>query len=189
MAKPVLTSPLMIPDTMGLIQLAAGRRLDLVPQMGKLVLVDMIEHEAVRFFDKPFAPSIGFWSNGLDVAAPKGSVEFASTQHFRNFRVQESQNPNYKEGHVGENAIFEWAKTQANAKTPLIIISNERKVARRAALDFPASQVQVLKVEELMELAAKQGLVGDAGKEMSAIALAVHNANLRQKQKRPGSRP
>lgn len=168
--------PLIVPDTMALIQLAAIRRLDLLPRMGQAVLVDMVEHEAIRRTDKPFAHDVAFWTNMRSMVGGDKEPVFADTLVHADYLAKQQLNPTYKMRGAGEAAIAEWVGANpAHGAQGIIIVSSDKNVPTRLRKAPTAAFVTVLPTEKFLDTAEQLGLISDADAAWKKIQQAGTN--------------
>lgn len=171
-----MQQPLIVPDTMALIQLASIRRLDLLPRMGQAVLVDMVEHEAMRRVDKPFAHDVAFWSNMQSMVGGDKEPLYADTLVYADYLAKKRLNPGYKVRGAGETAIAEWVGANpAHGAQGAIIVSSDKNVPARLRKTQTAALVTVLPTDKFLDVAEQLGLLSDAGAAWKRVQQAAAN--------------
>lgn len=173
--------PLIVPDTMALIQLAAVRRLDLLPRAGQAVLVDMVEHEAMRRTDKPFAHDVAIWTNMRSMVGGDREPVFADTAVYLDYRQKRDLNPAYSVRGAGELAIAEWVGANASSGMQgVLIVSSDKKMPARLRQAAPNAPATILSTEKFLGLTEQLGLISDADATWRRLLQATANPPARK---------
>ena len=177
MQEPNLKPTVILPDTVPLIHLAAGKSLHVLNALGRVVVVDIVMLEATFFRDKPFASDVLAW---IDAGRQPGSnqpVEIAETELGALYKLALEQGVK-KPRNAGEIAIAEWLGDElGHIGGPAIVVYENGRVPAMLARDGVLATVAVLTTRNLLALAEKQGIVQDAEAIWSDNVLEIPTAN------------
>ena len=170
---------IIIPDTAPLIHLAAGGVLEVLTAFGHVVVPDMVQFEAVRLPEKPWAREICDWLK----SAPVAVVETDIGALYR-FAVERGMKP---PRNAGELSIIEWLRDELGAGTAsrLVVYEDLRFARMMAQEDFGPETIAVT-TRTFLEAAEDRHLIRSADDVWAIIVANAPTANPVSRRHREG---
>ncbi len=175
--QPRIKPTVILPDTSPLVHLAAADALHVLTDLGRVVIVDVVELEATRDRSKPFAPEIAAWIEEGRKPGSNRRVEIAATELGPLYKLALEQNikPPRNAGEIG---ITEWlAEELRHLEGPTLVVYENGKIPGMLAREGIAGTVAVATTRNLLELAQREGLIPSAEKVWAQIIKAAPTAN------------
>jgi hypothetical protein len=179
-AYPRIERPdVIVPDTGPLIHLAQTDALHLLHQVGgRVVVADMVAHEATHDLARPGAREIQDWIDAGQQAGTNAPVLIASTEIGRLFAQARKSDPDIRVKNAGELAILEWlgGYVDHSDHNVLIVYENGKipRFVRETGLDL---DTDVLTTRAFLELAERRGIVSSAEEHWRRIVEVAPSAN------------
>jgi len=166
-----------LPDTTPLVHLAAVDALHILNDLGRVVVVDVVELEATYFRDKPYAPEIAAWIAAGKEPGSNRPVEIATTELGPLYKLALDQHVSPPRN-AGEIAITEWlADELRHLGGPALVVYENGRVPAMIAREGVTETVAVATTRNLLELAQREGLIPDAEALWRGILAVAPTAN------------
>lgn len=172
---------IVLPDTSPLIHLAAADALWILGRLGRVVVVDMVAHEATADPDKPYAGEIGRWiAAGIQPNA-NDALTLAQTETGGLVRLARQVDPTHRAAGAGETAILEWLgdwldDTKSEDGAALVVYENGRVPKALLSQGF-SGNLTVITTRALLDLAEQDGIIDSAEALWQRILEAAPTAN------------
>jgi hypothetical protein len=169
-----------VPDVSPLIHLASAGQLDLLHAFGRVVVMDVVVHEATGDLAKPWAGDIAAW---LAAGAGPGAahpVQVATTEIGEACRLARQADPAFRLRGAGERAIRDWlVESLPGFGGSALVVYEDRKVPaliRRERLD---QVVIVATTRAVLEFAEQRGVIASAEAVWTDIMTGARSASPR----------
>lgn len=152
-----------VPDTAPLIHLAVAGQLALLGAVGRVVLVDMVVHEATERPDKPYATDISDWIRQGMQPGSNTPVQVVKTEVGELYRNTKLLDPGYKSRNAGELAILAWlAETVETTADNVMVVYENGKVPDLIRCNAMDANIAVVTTRAFLHYAERQGLATGA---------------------------
>ncbi len=177
MSQPRRKPIVILPDTSPLVHLAAVDALGVLTGLGRVVVVDVVALESTSDPTKPYAAEIAAWIEQGAIPGSNQPVEVATTELGALYRlaIEQHMRPPRNAGEIG---IAEWlSDALRDAGGPALVVYENGRIPNMLAREGIAGTVAVATTRNVLELAQREGLIGDAEALWARIAEAAPTAN------------
>jgi hypothetical protein len=176
---PALT--VVLPETSPLIHLAAADALWILGRLGRVIVVDMVAHEATAEPGKPYAAEIARWIAAGTQPNANDAVSVASTETGELVRLARQVDPAHRAPGAGETAILEWLgdwldDTKSEGGAALVVYENGRVSKALLSQGF-SGDLTVMTTRALLDMAEQDGIIDSAEALWRQILEAAPTAN------------
>lgn len=178
--KDIKKPELIIPDTAPLIHLASVKKLDLLHEVGRVVLVDIVIHEATWDLRKPYAEDIAEWIKAGTDEGSNRPIKIEATEYGELYRAKKVIDPTYKMKGGGELAIIDWLaeKIEGSDEAAMVVYENG-KVPRAIQRDIVDAHISVMTTRAFLDYLEYCNVIPSAGQLWQEMSDKIPNINVR----------
>lgn len=173
-----ITPVVVVPDMSPLIHLAAAGRLPLLHEFGRVVVMDIVAHEASDDLTKPWAREVAEWLKKGQEGGSNQPVEVVKTEIGEAYRLARQTDPEFKMQDAGERAIRDWlVDTLPEIGGPALVVYEDKRVPALIQRERLEEVVVTATTRALLTFAQERGLIGSAEEAWNDIISKAEGAS------------
>ena len=173
-----ITPVVVVPDMSPLIHLAAAGRLPLLHEFGRVVVMDIVAHEASDDLMKPWAREVADWLRRGQEAGSNQPVEVVKTEIGEAFRLARQTDPNFTMRDAGERAIRDWlVDSLPEIGGPALVIYEDKRMPALIRREQLEDVVVMATTRAVLTFAQERGLIASAEEAWNDIIRRAEGAN------------
>jgi len=167
-----------VPDMSPLIHLAAAGQLPLLHEFGRVVVMDIVAHEATGDMTRPWAREVAAWLREGRRPGAGGRVEIATTEIGEAYRLARQAKPDFRMRDAGERAIRDWlVDALPHLGGPALVIYEDKRMPRLIEREKLGNMVVVATTRAVLIYAQERGLLESAEDTWNSITQRAGGAN------------
>lgn len=173
-----ITPVVVIPDMSPLIHLAAAGRLPLLQEFGRVVVMDIVAHEASEDLTKPWAREVADWLRKGQEPGSNQPVEVVKTEVGEAYRLARQADPNFTMRDAGERAIRDWlVDSLPEIGGPALVIYEDKRMPGLIQREHLEAVVVMATTRAVLTFAQERGLIASAEEVWNDIVKRAEGAN------------
>jgi hypothetical protein len=137
--------------------------LSLLHEFGRVVVMDVVAHEASGDLTKPWAREVAEWLRKGQEAGSRQPVEVATTEIGEAYRLARQADPNFGMQNAGERAIRDWlVDTLPEIGGPALVVYEDKRVPALIQREHFEEVVVVATTRAIRIFAEERGLIPSA---------------------------
>jgi predicted nucleic acid-binding protein len=173
-----ITAVVVVPDMSPLIHLAAAGRLTLLQEFGRVVVMDIVAHEASDDLTKPWAREVAEWlRKGQDVGSNQ-PVEVVKTEIGEAYRLARQADPHFTMRDAGERAIRDWlVDSLPEIGGPALVVYEDKRMPALIQRERLEDVVVMATTRAILTFAQERGLIPSAEEAWNDIITRAAGAS------------
>lgn len=173
-----ITPVVVVPDMSPLIHLAAAGRLLLLHEFGRVVVMDIVAHEASDDLTKPWAREVAGWLRKGQEAGSNHPVEVVKTEIGEAYRLARQADPSFTMRDAGERAIRDWlVDALPELGGPALVIYEDKRMPGLIQRERLEEVVVLATTRAVLTFAQERGLIASAEEAWNDIIQRAEGAS------------
>lgn len=173
-----ITAVVVVPDMSPLIHLAAAGRLPLLHEFGRVVVMDIVAHEASDDMTKPWAREVADWLRKGQEAGSNQPVEVVKTEIGEAYRLARQADPSFTMRDAGERAIRDWlVDSLPEIGGPALVIYEDKRMPGLIQRERLEEMVVMATTRAVLTFAQERGLIASAEEAWNDIIKRAEGAS------------
>jgi predicted nucleic acid-binding protein len=173
-----ITPAVVIPDMSPLIHLAAAGHLRLLQEFGRVIVMDIVAHEASSDRSRPWASEVSEWLENGQQADSSHPVEIVKTEIGEAYRLARQTDPKFRLRNAGESAIRDWlVDALPEIGGPALVVYEDKRVPKFLQRERLDEVVLLATTRALLLFAEQRGLIKSAEEAWKNIIKGASGAN------------